>query len=206
MFRPIHLLVLTCHVDKSLGRDTALVVGHFYLLTECPLGLLDGHALGDADVDMHLLPCRILDTEHLILPVGILVNVHFHRLLYSLGHQRLIIHIDARHKRERLGDDILLRTVVVLEGAVVRTEIGQPVLQGLVAAADIRHHLSQPVLGEQAIHLLPSPALCIPAVIPPWVTRMLRINCNLSYHILFLYSYVLLFFCLNNMLICYSVL
>ena len=182
MLRPKDLLVLTRQIDEPLGRDTAPIVGlrNVYLRAERRLCLFDGHAFGNADIDVDLLPCRIFYAQHLILPVGILILVHLQRPAYGLLYQLLIIHIDASHKGESLRDDILLCTMVVLKPRVVRAYVWQFVLQRLVAIADIGHHLSQPVFGEQAVHLLRSHRFRIASVVPSGVARVLCVHC---YHI-----------------------
>ena len=165
MRRTVHLLVPSCDEDKSFWRDTAIVIGHVYLLTERQLSFLDGHPLGYANIDMYFLTCRILYAQHLILPVGIGIFVDGQSLLYGFLHQRLVIYIHTRHKRECLGQNILLGAVVVTECSVVRTDVRQLLLQFLVASSDIADHFPEPVFGEQPVQLLRSPRLCIPAIL-----------------------------------------
>ena len=166
VWRTIDLLFDTRQIDVSFRCYAALVIGYVYLLTKSLLGFSDGLSDGQPQPDVQLPTRRIVHAQHQVLPVGHLVGNDGLGALDGFLHQLQVVHIDARHKRKRLGDDVLLRPVVIVKGRIVRTNERQLVLQLLVAPADVGDHLLQPALGEQPVQLLPSPTFSIPTVPP----------------------------------------
>ena len=125
---------------------------------------------------MPFLPSRILDAQHHVLPLAILILVHSKSFLESLTHLRSIIHINASHKRKSLWNNRALRPMVILELSVVRTDIRQLVFLLLVTLTNSLHHLLQPSLGEQLVKLLRGLCLCTAA---PFQSRL----CICCYHL-----------------------
>ena len=126
---------------------------------------------------------RISLTQHHIVPLRHLVLVHLQGFLEGLTHQFGIVDIHTCHKGESLGDDAVLRPMVVLEGCVVRADEWQPVFLLFLTGTDVCDIAAEPLLAEQLVKLLPSLGLCIPPIILLFVREMLGVQCYQSiYH------------------------
>ena len=180
-------MVNTRHIDIAFGSPARCIkqlVGiEPYLLAEGTLSFLDGHALRNADIDVTLATSRISLTQHHVVPLRQLVLVHLQCFLEGSAHQLGVVDIHTGHKGESLGDDAVLRPMVVLEGRVVRADEWQPVLLLLPSGTDVGYIAAEPLLAEQLVELLPSLCFCISPVVLLTVGEMLRVQCYQSvYH------------------------
>ena len=151
MLRSVDLLTGISHQNEAFGRRTAAVVGHAQGLTVGLLCLLDGHAHRDADVDVQLLTGRILHVEQHVFPLAALLIIKKVRANNSRRYGLHVVDVDTGLKEEGLWVHVSLPTTVVIEAIVVRASHGQFVLQGVVAATDVVHHLCQPRLVGQTV-------------------------------------------------------
>ena len=115
-------------VDHALGRAAVFIETDTQCLAVGLLSLLDGHAHRNADVDVQLLRGRILHVQQHALPLTILI-IKNERTRARLGNHCLVVDVDASLECELLGQNRVLRTMVVAETEVVRTAEGQHSLQ-----------------------------------------------------------------------------
>ena len=130
--RAVHLVA--CHQYKALWGEALRVGLHLQVVvavvvqigTELSLRLLDGLALGHQNPDVALGLARgILDVEYGAVPLRHLVLVHGQCAADGLRSLLGVVDVGAGLACEHLGQNVLLGTMVIAEGRVVRTDVGQ---------------------------------------------------------------------------------
>ena len=92
--------------------------------------------------------------EQHVLPLAALLFIKKVRASDGRLYGLRVVDIHAGLKQECLWIHISLTATVVAESVVVRATDGQLILEGIVAATDVVHHLRQPrLMGQTVIHL-----------------------------------------------------
>ena len=161
--------ILICNKNHTFRRYATLVIRHAQRLTISPLRLLDGHTYRHTDVDMQLLPGRILQVQQGTVPDRI-PAVQLTSTIQSSNHHIFVIHIDSSLEEERRWVSIILCPAVLKKAVVVGAAEGQlsldPLLRlgerrliGIIHAANgflatnLQHHLVQPRQSDGLIIL-----------------------------------------------------